>query len=82
MRMRARGVLSLSVFPISAVGLSTRPLRSNAVYLEDTGTTVEGLKFYGTPWTNSSHMVSYDTGLSDIWGQFLPRRNAAYRNDG
>lgn len=32
--------------------------RSNATYLEDSGVTVEGLKFYGTPWTNSSHMVS------------------------
>lgn len=32
-------------------------LCSNATYLEDSETTVEGLKFYGTPWTNSSHMV-------------------------
>ncbi|CAM9666607.1 unnamed protein product, partial [Discosporangium mesarthrocarpum] len=32
---------------------------SNAIYLEDSGAVVEGLKFYGSPWTNSCHMVSF-----------------------
>ncbi|CAM9996698.1 unnamed protein product, partial [Ascophyllum nodosum] len=33
---------------------------SNATYLEDSSARVEGLKFYGTPWTNSSHMASFE----------------------
>ncbi|CAM9987081.1 unnamed protein product [Ectocarpus sp. 4 AP-2014] len=42
---------------------------SNATYLEDSETTVEGLKFYGTPWTNSSHMGFSCRGaqLEGVW---------------
>lgn len=42
---------------------------SNATYLEDSGVTVEGLKFYGTPWTNSSHMGFSCRGvdLEGVW---------------
>jgi hypothetical protein len=29
---------------------------SNCIYLQDSGVEVEGLKFYGTPWTNSVGM--------------------------
>ncbi|CAN0472854.1 unnamed protein product [Ascophyllum nodosum] len=42
---------------------------SNATYLEDSSARVEGLKFYGTPWTNSSHMgfSCKGTDLEGVW---------------
>jgi Icc-related predicted phosphoesterase len=29
----------------------------SAIYLQDSGAEVEGIKFWGTPWTSSSHMA-------------------------
>jgi 3',5'-cyclic AMP phosphodiesterase CpdA len=42
---------------------------TNAIYLQDSSVTVEGIKFYGSPWTN---MMSYcSNNLKNVWS-FIP----------
>lgn len=36
---------------------------SNAVYLQDSGVTVEGLKIWGSPWNNSCNMGFSKRGI-------------------
>src|SRR5262249_18296350 len=49
---------------------------TNAIYLEDSGCEIAGLKFYGTPWTPLFHDWAFmkpDAELDEKWALIPPR---------
>jgi len=46
-----------------------KSMLTNCIYLEDTSVTIEGIKFYGTPWTNSRSNIreeGFKIPISDV----------------